>query len=85
VAYLYILRCGDGSLYTGIALDLERRLAQHRAGRASRYTRSRLPVDLVWWQEAGSWGDALREELRIKRLSRSEKEALVLGAEGEAG
>ena len=78
MAYLYILRCGDGSLYTGIALDLERRLAQHRAGRASRYTRARLPVDLVWWREIGSWGDALREELRIKRLSRSEKEALVL-------
>lgn len=78
MAYLYILRCGDGSLYTGIALDLERRLAQHRAGRASRYTRSRLPVDLVWWREVGSWGDALREELRIKSLSRSEKEALVL-------
>ena len=77
MAFLYILRCGDGSLYTGIALDLERRMAQHRAGRASRYTRSRLPVDLVWWREVGSWGDALREELRIKRLSRSEKEALV--------
>ena len=82
MAYLYILRCGDGSLYTGIALDLERRLAQHRAGRASRYTRSRLPVDLVWWREAGSWGDALREELRIKRLSRSEKEALVTEGAG---
>jgi putative endonuclease len=82
VAYLYILRCGDVSLYTGIALDLERRLAQHRAGRASRYTRSRLPVDLVWWREVGSWGAALREELRIKRLSRSEKEALVHGETG---
>lgn len=77
MAFLYILRCGDGSLYTGITLDLERRFAQHQAGRASRYTRSRLPVSLVWWREAGSWGDALREELRIKRLSRSEKEALV--------
>ncbi len=77
MAFLYILRCGDGSLYTGIALDLERRLAQHRAGRASRYTRSRQPVALVWSREVGSWGDALREELRIKRLSRSEKEALV--------
>lgn len=79
MAFLYILRCGDGSLYTGIALDLERRLAQHRAGRASRYTRSRLPVELVWWREVASWGDALREELRIKRLSRLEKEAIVLG------
>jgi putative endonuclease len=79
VAFLYILRCGDGSLYTGVTLDLERRLAQHRAGRASRYTRTRLPVSLVWSRELGSWGDALREEVRIKRLSRPEKEALVSG------
>lgn len=77
MAYLYILRCGDGSLYTGIALDLERRLAQHRAGRASRYTRTRLPVSLIWSREIGSWGEALREELRIKSLSRAAKEALV--------
>ena len=74
-----MLRCGDGSLYTGIAKDLERRLAQHRAGRASRYTRSRLPVALVWSREIESWGDALREEIRIKRLSRAEKEALASG------
>jgi putative endonuclease len=79
VAFLYMLRCGDGSLYTGIALDLQRRLAQHRAGRASRYTRSRLPVEIVWFQEVGSWSAALREEVRIKRLSRAGKEALVSG------
>lgn len=79
MAFLYILRCGDGSLYTGIALDLERRLAQHRAGRASRYTRSRLPVSLVWWREVETWSAALREEIRIKRLSRAAKEALVQG------
>lgn len=79
MAFLYILRCGDGSLYTGIALDVERRLAQHRAGRASRYTRSRLPVDLVWFREVESWSAALREEVRIKRLSRAAKEALVSG------
>ena len=80
MAFLYILRCGDGSLYTGITLDLERRVAQHRAGRAARYTRSRLPVTLVWWRELDSWGEALREELRIKRLNRAGKEALVSGA-----
>lgn len=79
MAFLYMLRCGDGSLYTGIARDLERRLAQHRSGRASRYTRSRLPVDLVWWREVDSWGEALREEIRIKRLSRAGKEALIGG------
>jgi predicted GIY-YIG superfamily endonuclease len=82
MAFLYILRCGDGSLYTGIALDLDRRLAQHRSGRASRYTRSRLPVALVWWREIDSWSAALREEARIKRLSRTEKESLVGGGGG---
>ena len=74
-----MLRCGDGSLYTGITKDLERRLAQHRAGRASRYTRGRLPVALVWSCEIESWGDALREEIRIKRLSRAQKEELADG------
>jgi len=74
-----MLRCGDGSLYTGITKDLERRLSQHRAGRASRYTRSRLPLALVWSREIEDWGDALREEFRIKRLSRAEKEALASG------
>lgn len=77
--FVYLLRCGDGSLYTGIAKDLDRRLAQHHAGSASRYTRSRLPVALVWSRETGSWGDALREEIRIKALPRSAKEALVSG------
>jgi predicted GIY-YIG superfamily endonuclease len=75
--FVYILRCGDGSLYTGVAKDVERRLAQHRAGRASRYTRARLPVALVWSQEVESWSAALREELRIKSLPRNRKEALL--------
>ncbi len=77
--YLYILRCRDGSLYTGIAKDVARRLAQHQAGRASRYTRSRLPVALAWSREILTWGEALREELRVKALSRAQKEALLLG------
>lgn len=77
VPFVYMLRCADGSLYTGITKDLERRLAQHRAGRASRYTRGRLPVALVWSREIDSWGDALREEIRIKRLSRAQKEELA--------
>jgi len=75
--FVYILRCGDGSLYTGIAKDVAKRLAQHRAGRASRYTRARLPVDLVWSLEVESWSAALREELRIKSLPRNRKEALL--------
>ncbi|HYO15310.1 MAG TPA: GIY-YIG nuclease family protein [Thermoanaerobaculia bacterium] len=75
--FVYILRCADGSLYTGIARDVERRLAQHQAGKASRYTRGRLPVTLVWNREVGSWSLALREEIRIKALSRAEKEEML--------
>jgi putative endonuclease len=75
VAFVYILRCGDGTLYTGIAKDLESRLRMHREGRASRYTRSRLPVTLLWWCERATWGDALREEHRIKRSAPPEGSA----------
>jgi len=80
--FLYILRCRDGSLYTGIAKDVERRLAQHQAGRASRYTRSRLPVELAWRCEIGTWSEALREERRIKALPRRAKELLLLEERG---
>jgi putative endonuclease len=75
--YVYLLRCGDGTLYAGAAMDLGRRLAEHGAGRASRYTRARLPVEMVWSREVESWSAALREEVRIKRLRRAAKEALV--------
>ena len=72
-----MLRCGDGTLYTGSAKDLDRRLDLHRAGKASRYTRSHLPVALVWSREVATWQGALAEERRIKELSRREKEALL--------
>ncbi len=75
--FVYILRCGDGSLYTGVARDPAKRLEQHRSGRASRYTRARLPVELVWTHRARSWSAALKEEHRIKTLRRVDKEALV--------
>jgi len=78
VPFIYILRCGDGSLYTGIAKDLDRRLDQHRAGQASRYTRSHLPVTLVWTRKVRSWSLALREERRIKSMRKVEKEAMLL-------
>lgn len=78
--FVYILRCADGTLYTGIAKDVERRFAQHQAGRASRYTRARLPVTVVWTREAASWSAALREEIRIKRLSRAAKEEMARGS-----
>ena len=84
MAYVYILRCGDGSLYTGSAKDLTARLDMHRAGRASRYTRGRLPVTLLWWCEVATWGDALREEYRIKQLPRRLKEALAGGGKRKA-
>ena len=78
--FIYILRCGDGSLYTGIAKDLVRRLGQHQRGTASRYTRAHQPVTLVWKRRVLSWSRALREEHRIKTLTRAEKELLVAGA-----
>ena len=76
-AWVYLLRCRDGSLYCGWTSDLERRLAAHRAGRASRYTASRLPVALAFARPMADRGAARREEARIKRLTRAEKLALV--------
>ena len=72
-----MLRCRDGTLYTGWTSDLERRLSRHRAGTASRYTASRLPVELVLARRVADRSAALREEARIKRLSRREKLALL--------
>lgn len=74
--FVYLLRCRDGTLYAGAAVDLERRLREHQAGRASRYTRSRRPLELVWSAEVATWSEALREEARIKRLPRAGKLAL---------
>lgn len=77
---VYILRCADGSLYTGIALDVRRRLEEHRSGaRGAKYLRGRLPVELVFERAAGERGDALRLEHRVKQMSKSEKELLVAG------
>lgn len=74
---LYILRCGDGSLYTGITVDVEKRLAAHRSGKGAKYTRGRGPLELVYSEDCGSHSDALRRELEIKRLTREEKERLI--------
>jgi putative endonuclease len=82
LAHVYLLRCRDGSLYTGIAKDLSRRLAEHARGRASRYTRSRLPVTLAWSRRVRTWRRALQEEHRIKALSRPQKDALVAAGAG---
>ena len=77
--FVYMLRCSDDSLYTGAAKDVGRRVADHAAGRASRYTRARLPIALVWSRRVRTWSLALREEHRIKRLSRADKLALAQG------
>jgi putative endonuclease len=76
-AWVYLLRCRDGSLYTGWTVDLERRLVRHRAGVGSRYTASRLPVELELAMPMPDRKTARREEARIKRLSRAEKLALL--------
>jgi putative endonuclease len=78
--FVYILCCRDGSFYAGAAKDLAARLKKHQAGRASRYTRGRRPVSLVWSRRVRTWSRALREEARIKRLSRAEKLALMARA-----
>jgi putative endonuclease len=76
---VYMLRCRDGSLYTGATNDLPRRLAAHAAGRGGRYTRSRLPVVLAWSAPARGRSGALRREAALKRLSRAQKLALIAG------
>lgn len=72
-AWVYILRCRDGSLYTGWTNDIGGRLAKHSAGKASRYTSSRLPIELVLAKPMPDRGSAMREEARIKNLTRAEK------------
>jgi putative endonuclease len=74
--FVYILRCADGTLYTGWAKDVERRLAAHNAGRGARYTRTHRPVELVYTEEVATIGDALKRELTIKRYPREKKLAL---------
>ena len=75
--YVYILRCGDGSLYTGWTNHLEERVAAHRAGRGAKYTRGRGPVELVYWECFSTREEAMRREYAIKRLSRADKLKLI--------
>ena len=74
---LYILRCGDGSLYTGITTDVEKRLETHRSGKGAKYTRGRGPLTLVYREICGDHSAALKREAEIKKLSRQEKELLI--------
>jgi putative endonuclease len=84
-AWVYMLCCRDGSLYTGWTNDLERRLARHSAGKASRYTASRLPVELAFALPMADRAAAMREEARIKRLPRTQKLGLVRTAANSSG
>ena len=77
VWYLYILRCGDGSLYTGITTDIQARLDAHRAGKGAKYTRGRAPLELVHSENCGDHSAALKRELEIKSLPRAEKMKLI--------
>jgi putative endonuclease len=78
-AFVYLLRCSDDTLYCGWTTDVERRVREHGAGTASRYTRSRLPVALAWSQALPDRSAARREEARIKGLTRARKLALIAG------
>jgi putative endonuclease len=75
--YVYIVRCRDGSLYTGIATDVERRITDHQANKGSKYLRGRGPLKLVFKKQIGEKGRALRVERQVKRLPRYKKEALI--------
>lgn len=83
--YLYILRCGDGSLYTGITTDVERRLETHRRGRGAKYTRGRGPLELLYREACGTHSEALKRELEVKKLPAAQKQALALGNSGLTG
>ncbi|MBR6595323.1 MAG: GIY-YIG nuclease family protein [Oscillospiraceae bacterium] len=75
--YLYILRCKDGSLYTGITTDVEKRLEAHQSGKGAKYTRGRGPLELVYREECGDHSAALRREIEVKALPREGKLNLI--------
>ncbi len=77
--WVYLLECCDGSLYTGVAKDIDKRLAEHQKGTASKYTRSRVPLTLVYRESTGTRSAALKREAQIKRLSRPSKLSLIAG------
>lgn len=81
---LYILRCGDGTLYTGIAVDVDKRLRMHERGKGAKYTRGRTPLSIVYREVCGTHSDALRRELAVKRLPREEKEKLIEACRSES-
>lgn len=83
--YVYVLECADGSFYTGYTTDVERRVAEHDAGKGAKYTRGRTPVELIYTESFGSRPAAMRREHEIKTLSRAQKERLVRDVGGDSG
>ena len=83
--YTYILQCSDGTYYTGWTTDLDRRLRAHNEKKGAKYTKNRTPVSLVYYETFGSKTEALRRECAIKRLTRSEKEALIRKRQKDSG
>ena len=77
--YVYLLRCGDGTLYTGSTDDVEKRLAAHRAGKGAKYTRGRGPLELAYFEQLPDKSAALRREYEIKQMTRQEKLRLCQG------
>lgn len=75
--FLYILRCSDGSLYTGITTDVGKRLVQHNSGKGAKYTRGRGPLELVYQKECADHSDALRQEIYVKSLTKQKKLLLI--------
>ena len=75
--YLYILRCGDGTFYTGITTDVEKRLEQHRSGKGAKYTHGRQPLELVYQENCEDHSAALKREYEIKKMSREAKSELI--------
>jgi putative endonuclease len=80
--YFYVVRCCDHTLYAGITTDLNRRMAEHNAGTASKYTRAKGPVRLVYWERLRTKSAALRREAAVKKFPKAKKERLVLGERG---
>jgi putative endonuclease len=76
--YVYILKCNDGTLYTGITNDLGKRVSSHNKGTGAKYTKTRLPVEIVYYEEANDRSEASKREHQIKKLSRLAKENLIL-------
>ena len=74
---LYILRCGDGTLYTGIAVDAQKRLAMHQSGTGAKYTRGRGPLKMVYCENCGTHSEALKREYAVKKLTHAGKERLI--------